>query len=43
MLAAIDVELVHFSEVIVSWNAMKNVIKAVNAMKNEIKAVHACD
>ena len=29
-LAAIDVDLVHFSKLIVSWNAMENVIRAVH-------------
>ena len=30
LLAAIDVDLVYFSELFVSWNAMENVIKAVH-------------
>ena len=29
LLAAIDVDLVYFSELFVSWNAMENIIKAV--------------
>ena len=33
LLAAIDVDLVYFSELFVSWNAMENIIKAV----------HVCD
>ena len=28
--AAINVDLVHFSELIVSWNTMENVIKVVH-------------
>ena len=30
LLAVIDVDLVHFSKVIVSWNSMENVIKVVH-------------
>ena len=33
LLAAIDIHLVHFSELIICWNAMENVIKAA----------HVCD
>ena len=29
MLAGIDVDLVYFSELFISWNAMENIIKAV--------------
>ena len=37
LLAAIDVDLVYFSELFVSWNAMENVIKAVHVIP-----IHAC-
>ena len=40
-LAAIDVELVHSSKLIVSWNAMENVIRAVH-VHNCASYISAC-
>ena len=40
-LAAIDVDLVHFSKLIVSWNAMENVIRAVH-VRNCASYTSAC-
>ena len=43
-LAAIDVDLVHFSKckLIVSWNAMENVIRAVHVVTVQVISVHVC-
>ena len=40
-LAAIDVDLVHFSKLIVSWNAMEDAIRAVHVTVQVI-SVHVC-
>ena len=40
-LAAIDVDLVHFSKLIVSWNAMQNAIRAVHVC-NCASYISAC-
>ena len=41
LLAATDVDLVHFSKLIVSWNAMENVIKAVH-VRDCACCINAC-
>ena len=41
-LAAIDVDLVHFNKLIVSWNAMEDAIRAVMYVTVQVISVHVC-